>query len=126
MKREPLKPIDWAVVIGGPAVFLAIAWFGLQAIIGPGPAPSPVAELRAGKVRPGMRESEVLRAIGQPTALVENEDGTFYYRYQHSAWRPEDKTPIEEDGYVDFSSSAIVTNVSFDSRTPPVSEEESM
>lgn len=124
MKREPLRPIDWAVVVGGPVVFLAIAWFGLQAIIGPGPDPNPVAELRAGKVRPGMRESEVLQRVGRPTAVVENEDGTFYYRYQHSAWRPEDKTPIEEDGYVDFSASALVTNVSFDSRTPPQPSEE--
>lgn len=117
--KRKLEPIDWAFFIGGPALFLAIAWFGLQAIIGPGPAPSAIQKLKAGVITPGKTAEDVLKSIGNPKATVEKADGTYYFRYERSAWSGETKTFAEEDAYVDFDSTGRVTGVSFESRTPP-------
>jgi hypothetical protein len=117
--KTKLRPIDWAFLIGGPIVFLAIAWFGLNAIIGPGPAPHPVALLRAGRVTPGMTEGEVRALLGPPKADITQEEGKYYFRYQRSSWQSDTKTFVEEDAYVDFESDGRVSGVSFESRTPP-------
>ncbi|MDX2065796.1 MAG: outer membrane protein assembly factor BamE [Fimbriimonadaceae bacterium] len=117
--KARLRPIDWAFLIGGPLVFLAIAWFGLNAIIGPSPTPNPVEQLRAGRIKPGMSEAEVRAILGPPKADVTQEEGKFYYRYQRSAWQSETRTFTEEDAYVDFEVDGRVSGVSFESRTPP-------
>jgi len=121
-KFRDFKPIDWAFLIGGPIAFLAIAWFGLQAILGPAPPLSPVQKLKQGAVKPGLSEADVLMAVGEPKSVSETDSGATF-RYQGSLWNAETKTFTEEDVYVDFDSAGRVTSVSFEARTPPPSSE---
>lgn len=115
MRKEPLRPVDWAFLIGGPIVFLAIAWFGLQAIIGPPPPLPAVQRIQQGAIRIGMTEGEVIRAVGSPRSVAENEDGTYTFRYQRSRWNPDARIAIEEDAFVDFSPNGVVTAITFES-----------
>jgi len=117
-KLDKPKPFDYAVMIGGPAVFLLLAWLGVTSLIGPPPAVNPVQRLRTGMVKAGMTQSEVERLVGPPRAVVDGEEGRVSYRYQKSTWEPDRRTFIEEDAYVDFGPDGTVSGVSFDSRTP--------
>jgi hypothetical protein len=116
--RTPLSPLEWAVMVGGPLIFILLAVGGVMAFLGPTPRPNAMEVLRSGKVKPGMREAEVLSVAGQPKASVPRDTGGFFYRYQRSRWNPEASNFTEEDAYVDFDDSGYVTGVSFDARTP--------
>jgi hypothetical protein len=120
-----MQPIDWVVVIGGPLLFISIAWFGLQAIIGPPAEVNPVQRLRAGAVSVGMSERAVIQAVGKPKAILDKESGGYYFRYEGSAWDNQAKAFALENSYVDFNESGRVTGVSFEVRTPPPSAENS-
>lgn len=107
-------------MFGGPILFLLIAFFGLRALVGPGPVESPVQKLRNGAVSVGMREDEVLSKIGRPKSATERPEGGFTYRYQRSSWDNQRSTMLEEDAYVDFSAGGTVTGITFEARTPPI------
>ena len=115
---KKLAPIDYVVMIGGPAVFIVIAIIGVRSLLGTAPSTDPVKVLRDGTVSSGMSESEVLSKVGQPKATVTNTNGTTSFRYQHGTWDSERKTFVEEDAYVDFDDTDHVSGVSFESRTP--------
>lgn len=114
----PMRPADYVVLYGMPILFLALAALLVSLYIGQSPQVGVVQRIRNGAVKPGMSEQEVLQRAGPPKGVVEREDGGFTYRYQSSAWDPERRVPIEEDAYVDFGSSGVVGNVTFDSRVP--------
>jgi hypothetical protein len=118
-KLEKPKPIDYAVMFGGPIVFLLIAFLGIRSLVGPPPPVHAVQRLRDGAVRVGMTEAQVRQAVGEPKGTLDKLDGGFAYRYQRSTWDTQRNTFLEEDAYVDFSPEGAVTAVSFDSRTPP-------
>ena len=120
-KLDRPKPIDYAVMFGGPILFLGLAWIGIQSLLGPAPPVSAVQKLRGGAVKVGMKEPEVRAAVGGPVGLSDRADGGFTYRYQGSSWDNGRQTFAEEDAYVDFSSSGQVTAVTFESRVPPTS-----
>ncbi len=114
-----MKPIDYAVMFGGPILFLLVAFLGVRSLVGP-PAPvSAVQRLRDGVVKVGMTESEVVRAAGPPKGITEKPDGGTTLRYQRSAWDAQRSTFLEEDAYVDLSPDGVVTAVAFDARVPP-------
>jgi hypothetical protein len=115
--RDKPAAVDYAVMFGGPAVFLAIVYFGMTSLIGPPPPPNPVDRLREGAVRPGMTEGQVLRNVGRPKGIMDGSDG-YTYRYQRSSWDPQRRLFVEEDAYVDFDDSGRVARISFDSRVP--------
>jgi hypothetical protein len=114
----PMSTVDYLVLYGMPILFLALATFLVSLYLGQAPQVGVVQRIRNGAVRPGMTEQEVLQRAGPPKGVVNREDGGFTYRYQSSAWDPERRVPIEEDAYIDFSSSGVVGNVTFDSRVP--------
>ena len=66
----PLRPIDYGFLIGGPLVFLLIAVFGMRAIVGPIPQPSPVQRIKDGEITSGMGYDEVLRKLGKPKEIT--------------------------------------------------------
>jgi len=105
-------------MIGLPAIFVAVAYFGLRQYAAP-PIPQPaVARLKNGAVRTGMSTEEVVRAAGEPKSITEGEDGRTTYRYMSSAWDVNRGAFVEEDAYVDFDSTGRVSNISFDSQVP--------
>jgi hypothetical protein len=118
-KLDKPKPIDYAVMFGGPLIFLLIAFVGIRSFVGPPPPVPVVQRLRDGAVKPGMTEGEVLAAVGPPKGRLEKGDGGFAYRYQRSAWDSQRSTFLEEDAYIDFSAGGTVTGITFDSRVPP-------
>ncbi|MGV3618108.1 MAG: hypothetical protein ACO1SV_22510 [Fimbriimonas sp.] len=118
-KLDKPKPIDYAVMFGGPILFLLIAFFGIRTFVGPPPPVQVVQRLRDGAVKVGMTEAEVLATVGEPKGTIEKSDGGFTYRYQRSAWDSARSTFLEEDAYIEFSSSGTVTGINFDSRVPP-------
>ena len=120
-KLDKPTPIDYAVMFGGPILFLLVAFLGIRSLLGPAPPVHAVQKLRDGVVRVGMRESEVLMAVGEPKGIVDKPDGGFTYRYQRSAWDPQRNTFIEEDAYVDFTPDGTVASVAFDSKIPSLS-----
>jgi hypothetical protein len=105
-------------MIGGPVLFLLIAWWGLRALAGGTLPDTPIQRLRDGAVRPGMSQSEVVKAVGPPKVQVERESGGLTFRYMGSTWDTQRATFLEEDAYVDFGSDGRVSAVSFESRTP--------
>lgn len=118
-KLDKPKPIDYAVMFGGPILFLLVAVMGIRSFLGPPPPVQVVQRLRDGAVKPGMTENEVLAAVGEPKGRIEKPDGGFAFRYQRSAWDSQRNTFLEEDAYIDFSAGGTVTGVTFDSRVPP-------
>lgn len=115
-KPNPLgKPtaLDYAVLFGGPIAFLAIAILGTLWLLGPAPPKNPVSLLKKGAVAPGMSPDEVVEAVGRPNSVEPRDAGGFTYRYHRGTAEPF----VEEDAYVDFSSSERVVSVSFE-RTP--------
>jgi hypothetical protein len=121
MKRNPLgrpSPLDLAFLVLGPLVFLGIAWWGVQSLLGPPPPSHAVQLLRDGRVTPGMAELEVRRLLGAPKGEIGAEDGSLTLRYQRSRWEPDTKTFTEEDAYVKLDADGRVVSVEFDSRRP--------
>ena len=119
MKRKTLTPIDYAVMIGGPSIFIAIAILGIRSLIVTPDAFNPVKRLKDGMVKPGMAEGEVIKLVGDPKSTTENSTGGFTFRYEHGLWDSDRKTFVEEDAYVDFDDASHVSGISFESRTPP-------
>ncbi|MFZ4506990.1 MAG: hypothetical protein ACOYON_04750 [Fimbriimonas sp.] len=117
-KREPMTPLDYSVMFGGPILFFVIAWFGVTQLLGPAPRVNPVEKLRREAVKPGMTESQVIAEVGQPKSIETSPSGGYSFRYQRGVWNPDRKTFVEEDAYVDFTSGGTVLAVNFDSREP--------
>ncbi len=116
---KKLTTIDYAVMFGGPAIFIAIAILGIRSLLGSAPVHDSVKLLRDGAVKPGMTQTEVVSKVGQPKSTVENTNGSLTFRYQHGTWDADRHTFVEEDGYVDFDQNETVSGVSFEARTPP-------
>lgn len=121
--KEPLTPLDYTFMIGGPILFFVIAWFGVMSLLGPGPAENPVQKLRREVVKPGMTESQVIREVGEPKSIEETATGGYSFRYQRSGWDSDAKQAREEDAFVDFDANGRVVNITFDSRVPPTAAE---
>jgi hypothetical protein len=115
---EKKGAVDYLVMFGAPLAFLALAWWGIASLLGPGPAPNAFELLRDGRVKPGMSQGQVIAEVGAPKEVVSRPDGGASLRYQRSTWVPDRKTFVEEDAYVDLDPQGFVTGVAFESRTP--------
>jgi len=117
-KLDKPKPLDYLVMIGGPILFMAIAWWGLHTLAGGGTSETPFERLRNGAIHPGMTQEEVVRAVGPPKAEVQRETGGASYRYMRSTWDTQRATFLEEDAYVDFDRDGRVSGINFEAKTP--------
>lgn len=103
--KPKLQPLDWAVLIGGPAAFLLIAYFGITALLGPAPPPNPIAAIRDQKVRVGQPWSEAREHLGPPITRVDYPDGSFLLRFTRTDWtgvtKDRNATLTQEDGIVE-------------------------
>jgi len=66
----PLRPIDYAFLIGGPIVFLLIAVLGMRVVVGPIPPPSPVQRIKDGEITQGMSLDDVVKKLGKPKEIT--------------------------------------------------------
>jgi hypothetical protein len=121
-KPNPLgKPtaIDYVVMIGMPAAFLAIAFWGILWAFGPPPPENPVSRLKQGVVKPGMTQSQVVDAVGrEPQSVEPSPDGGFAYVYHRGTSEPF----VEEDAAVHFNSAGFVIRVTFERSAVPIPE----
>jgi hypothetical protein len=103
--KPKLLPIDWVVLIGGPAAFLLIAYFGITAFLGPAPPPNPIAAIRDQKVKVGQSWSEASQHLGQPITRVDYPDGSFLLRFTRTDWtsvtKDRNATLMQDDGIVE-------------------------
>jgi hypothetical protein len=107
-------------MVGGPIVFLLFAVLGILWLLGPAPPPNPVKLIKDGKVQAGMSMAEVQNAVGPPKSIESRSDGGFTWRYRHGTSEPF----VEEDAYVDFSSTGRVLSVTVERVTAPVAPPE--
>jgi hypothetical protein len=120
LPREKLRPVDYAVLFGGPALFLAIAYFGLMAVIGPAPRPNPVKLLQDGAVSVGASVDEAIRKLGKPNSIEERSDGTYVLHYIRTS---ADGANVSSDAAtVEVSESGRVTGIRFDRSALPQPE----
>lgn len=117
--REPLKPIDYAVMFGGPVLFLLFAAALVFWVLGPAPPDNPVRKIREGAVVVGMTTREVERAVGPPWQIVAREDGGATYLYRFSGFDVQTTQPLEEDASVEFDGAGRVRSVTTDRQVPP-------
>lgn len=117
--KTKLLPIDYAVIVGGPLICLLIIWFGIQAIVGPAPRPNPVKLLREGAIEIGARSEEVIKKLGAPTQIREQEDGGFTYIYTRTVYEEATKSDSLDEGAVDFTPTGRVQSIRFDRSAPP-------
>ena len=100
--KPKLQPVDWAVLIGGPLIFLLIAYFGITALLGPPPRPNPITAIRDQKVTVGQPWSEARERLGPPTSRVDYPDGSFLLRFTRTDWsgvtKERDATLMQDDG----------------------------
>ena len=103
--KHKLQPVDWAVLIGGPLIFLLIAYFGITALLGPPPRPNPMTAIRDQKVTVGQPWSEARERLGPPTSRVDYPDGSFLLRFTRTDWsgvtKERDATLMQDDGIVE-------------------------
>jgi hypothetical protein len=118
--KAKLKPIDYAVMIGGPVAFLACSAALIMMLLGPAPRPNPVQQLRDGKVKTGQTFREMESRVGPASSVTENENGTSTFRYRYSGYDHEARQPIEEDAYVEVGQDGRILSISFDRRVPTV------
>jgi hypothetical protein len=112
-----MKPVDYAVLFGGPALFLVVAYFGLMAVIGPAPRSSAVVKLHNGAVTIGMTAGEVSGKLGEPSSVQAKADGGETYHYLGSAL--EGGSLVSDEGLVDFDASGRVVGIRYDRSAPP-------
>jgi outer membrane protein assembly factor BamE (lipoprotein component of BamABCDE complex) len=121
--RQKLQPIDYAVMFGGPIVFLLIFWIGVRLITGPVPEPSPVKKLREGEIQIGAKMTEVAEKLGRPNQVFELEDGRYRYIYTRTVYEVETKSDSLDEAVVEFTSDGRVQSIRFDRSAPPKSPE---
>ena len=100
--------LDYAVLYGGPLLFLLIAWLMIRMLLGPVPKPDALRLIREGKVRVGANAQTVLNVLGEPKDLIEHEDGSITFRYVKTVW---DNEAAIEEGIVEIGASGVVTAV---------------
>lgn len=119
MKKEKLKPFDYAVMFGGPIVFLLIFWLGVRAIIGPVPEASPVKKLRDGEIQIGAKMTDVEKELGRPSQAVELPDGGYRFTYTRTVLEQETRSDSLDEAVVEFTPTGRVQSIRFDRSAPP-------
>ncbi len=119
MKREKLKPIDYAFMFGGPLVFLLIFWIGVRGIVGPIPEASPVKKLRDGVIQVGAKADDVRKELGRPNESIELEDGSFKLIYTRTVFDQETGSDSLDEATVEISPTGRVIRINFDRTEPP-------
>ena len=109
-----LAPLDYAFMIGGPILFLLIAIFGMRAVIGPIPQPSPVQRIKDEEIKPGMTLSDVLHRLGKPKDIQTRDDGSQELIYTRTV---SDGELTLEEGVIDFGTSGTVVGTHVDRQT---------
>jgi len=119
--RPKLQPIDYAVMFGGPLLFLLIFWIGVRLISGPVPEASPVKKLREGKIEIGDTYAEVQRDLGRPNQIEELPDGSFRLVYTRTVYDEATKSDSLDEAIVEITSNGRVANIRLERLTPPAS-----
>lgn len=116
--RQKLLPIDYAVIIGGPAICLLIIWLGIRGIVGPPPRPSPIQMLRDGVIEIGAPMSTVQDRLGRPGRMQELPDGGFIFVYTRTVLESSGSDSLDEAS-VQFTPGGRVERITFDRSSPP-------
>lgn len=119
--RPKLQPIDYAVMFGGPILFLLIFWIGVRLISGPVPEASPVKKLREGKIQIGDTYSEVQQELGRPNQIEELPDGSFRLVYTRTIYDEATKSDSLDEAVVEITPTGRVANIRLERLTPPAS-----
>lgn len=106
-------------MIGGPLLFLAIAVFGIRALLGPPPELNPVDEIRAGRIRAGMTLDNVVDRLGAPSDLQTKEDGSSALIYRRTGWEQERKEFVQYEATVSLDASGRVIDAKVEKLQPP-------
>ena len=110
-----LEPIDYLFMIGGPALFLFIAIFGMTKVIGPIPHASPVQRIKDGEIKSGMTLDQVLHDLGKPKEVETHDDGTATVIYTRTVADPDLQV---EEGVIELSPSGTVITTTIDRQLP--------
>lgn len=110
-----LQPIDYLFMIGGPILFLVVAFFGMRAVIGPVPRPSAVQRIKDGEIKPGTPVSQVLHELGTPQSVSTNPDGSTTLIYTRTVADPDLQV---EEGIVQVTQSGEVLSTTVDRQLP--------
>ena len=108
-------PLDYFFLFGMPVVFLAIAWFGIVAILGPAAPIRPVTLIKNGAISIGMFDYQVKEKVGEPKDVERYPEGGFAYVYHQGTAEPF----VEEEATVTFSESALVIRINVEKVTIP-------
>jgi len=117
--RDKLKPFDYAVMFGGPIVFLLIFWIGVRAIIGPVPEASPVKKLRDGVIQIGAKMTDVQKELGRPNESTELPDGGYRFVYTRTVLEQETRSDSLDEAVIEFTPTGRVQSIRFDRSAPP-------
>ncbi|MBC8066084.1 MAG: hypothetical protein H7Y17_14725 [Chlorobia bacterium] len=119
LPRDKLKPLDYAVMFGGPIAFLVIFWLGVRLIAGPTPEASPVKKLRDGEIEIGAKMSDVQKELGRPSKVQEMADGSYRLVYTRTVFDPSTKGDSLDEAVIEFTPTGRVARITFDSNTTP-------
>ncbi len=117
--RDKLKPLDYAVMFGGPIAFLLIFWFGVRAVMGPIPEANPVKKLREGVVKIGDPLDKVNKELGRANDIVELPDGGFRMVYTRTVFDETTRSDSLDEAVVEVSPTGRVIRITFDRSEPP-------
>ncbi len=118
-QRAKLTKLDYAVMFGGPILFILIFWIGMRLIIGPVPEASPVKKLRDGKISIGMSMEQVSKELGRPSRTQTFEDGTEWFVYTRTVYEEATKSDSLDEAVVEFTPTGRVANIRFERLVPP-------
>lgn len=119
MKKEKLKPLDYAVMFGGPIAFLLVFWLGVRAIIGPVPEASPVKKLRDGEIAIGAKMEDVQKELGRPNQAIELPDGGYRFTYTRTVFEQATRSDSLDEAIVEFTPTGRVAKIDIKRDAPP-------
>lgn len=122
LPRDKLKPLDYAVMFGGPIAFLVIFWLGVRFIGGPVPEASPVKKLRDGEIEIGAKIVDVQKELGRPSKVQEMADGSYRLIYTRTVFDPATKSDSLDEAVIEFTPTGRVARIRFDTETTPPSQ----
>lgn len=117
--RSKLKPIDYAVMFGGPIAFMLIFWFGVRMIMGPGTEASPVKKLRDGEIAIGTSMPDVEKELGRPNQVVQLESGGYRFTYTRTVYESQTRSDSLDEANVQFTPGGRVEKITFDTDGTP-------
>ena len=113
-KLPKLQPVDYAVMFGGPILFLIVAVLGIRALLGPAPQVDPIRAIRNEEIRSGMSRNEVLDKLGAPS-----QDTGTTLTYRRTVWDENRKEFAQDEGTIELDGSERVISTKVERLQPP-------